>query len=222
MFKKTNIRVICFDFDGTIAATMPFLTELAVDVLTKHCHLAPEYARDQYIQTTGLPFEEQVERICGGDVAAAGAAISEFEHRKESEYFRMAPETHAVETLDELKARGYIIAISSSTHEELVRQYLSHYGLSPNLVMGLRPNFRKGQDHFAHLRQKYQIEYNAICFVADSINDYFIATRFGVGFIAKSGVFDQAAFRAIDANVAIIADLKELLAIFNYRHHPNQ
>ena len=85
---KNSIRVICFDFDGTIAATMPFLTDLAVDVLTKHCRLDPEYARDQYIQTSGLPFKEQIEHICGDDDTAVHAAIAEFENRKKSEYFK--------------------------------------------------------------------------------------------------------------------------------------
>ena len=110
MLMKTGVRVICFDFDGTIAATMPFLTDLAVDVLTKHCRLEPETARAEYIRTTGLPFAEQAERICRGNGAAVKAAVAEFEDRKASEYFRMAPEIHARETLEALKERGYTVA----------------------------------------------------------------------------------------------------------------
>ena len=211
---KNSIRVICFDFDGTIAATMPFLTDLAVDVLTKHCRLDPEYARDQYIQTSGLPFKEQIEHICGDNDTAVHAAIAEFENRKKSEYFKLSPEAHARETLTGLKERGYALAVSSSTHEHLIRQYLDHFELSPDLVMGLRPNFKKGLDHFGHIQLTYQIKSGAICYVADSKNDYFIASCLGVHFIAKCGLFDRATFRALDSNIEVIADLKELLTIF--------
>jgi phosphoglycolate phosphatase-like HAD superfamily hydrolase len=211
---KTGVKVICFDFDGTIAATMPFLTELAVDVLTKHCRLEPEYARAEYIRTTGLPFADQAERICSGRGAAVQAAVAEFEDRKASEYFRMVPETHARETLQALKERGYTVAISSSTEDHLIRQYLSRFGLSPDLAMGLRPNFKKGRDHFNHIRHRYRIDSGAICYVADSLTDYRLATSLGVQFIAKSGLFDSSSFRALDPNMVVITDLKELLTIF--------
>jgi phosphoglycolate phosphatase-like HAD superfamily hydrolase len=211
---KTGIRVICFDFDGTIAATMPFLTDLAVDVLTKHCRLEAEYARAQYIHTTGLPFAEQAERICSGDGAAVQAAVAEFEDRKASDYFRMVPEIHAQETLQRLKERGYTVAISSSTDDHLIRQYLVHFGLSPDLVMGLQPNFKKGRDHFSHIRHRYRIDSDAICYVADSLNDYRLAASLGVHFIAKCGLFDRKAFRSLDPGMVVITDLKELLTIF--------
>ena len=214
MQNKDNIQVICFDFDGTIAATMSFLTDLAVDVLTKHCRLEPDYARDQYIRTTGLPFAEQVRRICGGNGAAVRAAIAEFENRKKLEYFRLGPEAHAGETIAGLKQRGYTVAISTSTHEHLVLEYLAHFGLSPDLVMGLRPGFKKGRDHFVHIQNQCRIDSGAICFVADSINDYHIATSNGVAFIAKCGLFDQAAFKAVSTDIVTIIELKDLLAIF--------
>ena len=211
---KNNIRVICFDFDGTIASTMPFLTDLAVDVLTKHCRLRPEDARNKYIHTTGLPFAEQVTCICGSRGTAIQAAVAEFEDRKKADYFRFVPETGARQTINSLKKKGYTVAISSSTQEQLIQNYLVRFDLSPDLVMGLRPDFRKGHDHFGHIQQKYQIESSSICYVADSINDYRIATALGVNFIAKRGLFDHAAFQALDADVVVIADLKELLAIF--------
>jgi len=214
MLTKTGVRVICFDFDGTIAATMAFLTDLAVDVLTKHCRLAPETARAAYIRTTGLPFAEQAEVICSGNGAAVQAAVAEFEDRKTSGYFRMVPEIHAQETLETLKERGYTVAISSSTDDHLIRQYLRRFGLSPDLAMGLRPNFKKGRDHFNHIRHQYRIDSGAICYVADSLNDYRLAAGLGVQFIAKCGIFDADAFRALDPDMVVISDLKELLTIF--------
>lgn len=212
--RRAGIKVICFDFDGTVAATMPFLTALAVEVLTGHCRMAPEDARRQYISTTGLPFEEQAERICGRNDGAVRAAVSEFEARKRSGYFNLAPEEGARETLEALKRRGYRLSVSSSTHFELVREYVARFDLAFDLVLGLKPNFRKGRDHFRHIQRHCGIDSRAICFVADSINDYHVAVSNGVDFIAKCGLFDPAAFQAVDPGITAIAELKELLDIF--------
>ena len=214
MQTRDNIKVVCFDFDGTIAATMPFLTDLAVEVLEKHCRLESAYAREQYIRTTGLPFEEQAARICRGDGTAVRAAVAEFERRKKSGYLSLEPEKHARETIAGLQRRGFTVAISSSTYENLIRTYLTHFGLSADLVMGLKPNFKKGRDHFDHIRQHCDVQQENICYVADSINDYHVAASCGVDFIAKCGLFDPADFQALEAGITVINDLEELLAIF--------
>jgi phosphoglycolate phosphatase-like HAD superfamily hydrolase len=119
-----------------------------------------------------------------------------------------------METIAGLRQRGYTVAISSSTDESLVLEYLAHFGLSVDLAMGLRPGFKKGRDHFVHIQNQCRVDSGAICFVADSVNDYHIAASNGVRFIAKCGLFDQKAFQEVAAGIVTISDLQELLTIF--------
>lgn len=52
--------MICFDFDGTIADTMPWLERKAVALLMEHTGMSEEAATKGYRSTTGLPFDHQV------------------------------------------------------------------------------------------------------------------------------------------------------------------
>ncbi len=63
-FRMINgIKVVIFDFDGTIADTMPFLTELAVKLITENYNVSKEEAERKYLETTGMDFASQLETI---------------------------------------------------------------------------------------------------------------------------------------------------------------
>jgi len=53
-------KAVIFDFDGTVANTMPFLTKLAVNLISKNYALSKNKALKIYIETTGLSFEEHI------------------------------------------------------------------------------------------------------------------------------------------------------------------
>ena len=53
-------RLLCFDFDGTLADTMPLLERNAVQIIQTYFHLDQAAARRAYRLSTGLPFSEQI------------------------------------------------------------------------------------------------------------------------------------------------------------------
>ncbi|GAI94524.1 unnamed protein product, partial [marine sediment metagenome] len=55
---KGKIKAVIFDFDGTIANTMPFLTELAIKVITENYNISKDKAKSRYIETIGMDFAE--------------------------------------------------------------------------------------------------------------------------------------------------------------------
>ena len=60
---KSKIRAVIFDFDGTTANTMPFLTDLAVKLITEKYNISKYEAKKRYLETTGIDFECQLELI---------------------------------------------------------------------------------------------------------------------------------------------------------------
>jgi len=53
---KHKIGAIIFDFDGTVADTMPFLTETAVKLMTENYDVSGEVAEKRYLENTGMDF----------------------------------------------------------------------------------------------------------------------------------------------------------------------
>ncbi|KKM15154.1 hypothetical protein LCGC14_1698970, partial [marine sediment metagenome] len=74
-------HAVVLDFDGTLADTMPQLTELGVDVLTKHYGLPLDKARDYFLETVGEPFHQQLQALFHGD-SRNHTAGEEFRTRK--------------------------------------------------------------------------------------------------------------------------------------------
>jgi 1L-myo-inositol 1-phosphate cytidylyltransferase / CDP-L-myo-inositol myo-inositolphosphotransferase len=67
-----SAAALIFDFDGTIADTMPFLTKLAVDLLTQHYPVEPAAARKRYLDTVGVGFASQLEELFPGPSGERG------------------------------------------------------------------------------------------------------------------------------------------------------
>ncbi|GAH91182.1 unnamed protein product, partial [marine sediment metagenome] len=78
---KGKIKAVIFDFDGTIANTMPFLTELAIKVITENYNISKDKAKTRYIETIGMDFASQLETIFPGNPANQQVSTI-FEERK--------------------------------------------------------------------------------------------------------------------------------------------
>lgn len=59
---KDNFLIL-FDFDGTLVDTMPAHSKLAAEVINKYFGINKKLAYKKYIETSGLPFEKQLEII---------------------------------------------------------------------------------------------------------------------------------------------------------------
>ena len=107
-------KVIVFDWDGTIANTMPILTKIAVDLLTHHYQLDRDQAKQLYIETTGLPFVQQIALIFPKNTKNT-LVVSEFEQKKENTFFDQALFPDVVTVFQAFKRVNVSIAVSSST-----------------------------------------------------------------------------------------------------------
>jgi phosphoglycolate phosphatase len=193
VFSLFDLKLICFDFDGTIADTMPVLENNAVSLFLKyHPSMSLNDAIGKYRRTTGLPFEQQVE-IIFPNVSTNNEMVEEFENLKvETVYSQeLFPETN--EALSILKSKGYIIAISSSTIKEIIVEYLQRKEItnSIDIVLGYRPGFEKGKHHFDYLMNEYQLQPSSILYVGDSLKDMERAMGSHVNFIGRTSVMNS-------------------------------
>jgi HAD superfamily hydrolase (TIGR01549 family) len=213
-FARPSIQAICFDFDGTVADTMPFLTDLAVAILTDSYGMAAAEARTRYIATTGLPFKDQLEIIVPGDPRNNRAATI-FEEKKALNYTELLPIAHASETFHYLRDAGYRLIVSSSTTENLIDRFLAKHHITCDLALGDSDSRKKGKGHFNFISNLFTIDFSSLCYIGDSLNDYKMATENDVRFIAKCGIFNASDFYAMDRNILAVDDLLELTAIFS-------
>lgn len=209
---KHSIDVVMFDFDGTIADTMGFLTETAARLLSSGYGMSPDRARRAYIETTGLPFVQQMEIIFPGDARNADT-VREFETAKTNHLrdFHLYPD--AIPVISLLRRSGLKVCVSSSNREELIRELISTRGLEVDLVMGFRPGFEKGRDHFELARSTFDTEMGRLLFVGDSRHDGLTARSSGVRFVVRLGLLNRDEMKQALPGVPAIDSLWGLLPV---------
>jgi len=205
--KKTS-KVVILDFDGTVADTMPVLEEIAVKLITKNYGKDRETARKEYIWTTGLPFWQQLEILFPNNPLNNEIA-AKFEEEKRNRFFDQPLFDDAVETIEQLR-QNFFVCVSSSTLQPLVEQYCRENKLIVDCILGYRPGFEKGKDHFDYIVEKFSSTYSDLVYVGDSLKDAERAQHNNVAFIGKVGLFSKQEFQDL-GNIPTITSLKELL-----------
>ncbi len=207
----SKCKIIVLDFDGTIVDSMPWLEQIAVKVMSKYMKEPIEVLRRKYRDTTGLPFEQQVELIWPRH-PQNHAMVAEFEETKKEHFNSQKLFEDTVTTLEYLKGKGYKVALSSGTYEHIMESYLASRNITHLFddTLGFRPGFEKGKDHFNFLMNKYGCSSKELVFVGDSLNDARRAFNCNIPFIAKLGLFSKEDFLKINGSMAFIHRLDEL------------
>ena len=178
-----EFKAVIFDFDGTLADTMPFLTDLAVRLMTAHYQLIPEEARTRYLETTGLDFASQLDEIFPNHPKNAEVEAA-FEAEKEEYILDHPLFPDAIPTLAYLAKQDVKTFICSSTRQELIDRYARKAQLA-NYVDDWR-GFRNGRNKAEQLRSilaEMDIRPDQAIFVGDSLRDGDIAKSIGLGFV---------------------------------------
>jgi len=209
-------EVVILDFDGTVADTMPFLVELAAGLLHRRYGMIYEEARRAYIDTTGLPFCRQIEIIFPGNDLNE-ETVKEFEdakirHLEDFDFFADAPAVIAG-----IRSQGIKVCLSSGNNDGLIRRVLASRGLAVDLVLGYKPGFEKGPQHFKAAALAFGTPLDRVVFVGDSVKDGLAAREAGIRFIAKAGLVDEAGLRDSLPGVPVVRSLSQILPLLGIK-----
>ena len=207
------LKSLCvFDFDGTLVDSMSVFADIAGRLIEKFYSIPHAQARQLYLDTSGVPFFEQLETLFPADFRNAECALA-FEEEKKQSYFEQPLIEGADEVLKTLKDRGVQIAISSNNYQKLVKQFVQKRGLVCDYVLGYEPDFAKGKPHFDFLKQTLSLDNQDIVFVGDSLKDGEKAMDCSIDFVVKTGTFSKKDFLKNFPKAAVIQSLNELIHV---------
>lgn len=186
---------LILDFDGTVADTMPFLTKLAVELLTTHYPTEPAAARRRYLETVGVDFRSQLEELYPGHPQNDAVAAA-FEAAKRAGILDCPPFSDVAPLLDLLDRRAVRRFVCSSTTRELVLSYLRSHALEARFddCLGYQPGLAKTKQ-VKLILARHQLEPREVVFVGDAPRDHELLTGTGVRFVGVHRLFDPREFR---------------------------
>ncbi len=204
-------RLIVFDLDGTLIDTMGDYADRAAMLIETHYGRDFDWARRRYLETSGLPFIRQLDALFPGD--ARNEAVAEAFERWKDGYLaghaRLAPDVSRL--LEDLRARGLRLAISSNNLEPYVTRLARDWPV--DAALGYRPEdgFGKGEPHFRWLEAQFRTPRGEMLFVGDSTNDARLAREAGVPFAALLDAgFEAGAYRRHHPEARLLPDLHAL------------
>jgi len=204
-------RACAFDFDGTLVDTMWGYARIAGESMQKHLDLPYEEGHRRYLETSGIPFFQQLELIRPGHPANPRCA-EEFEARKIEGLFLSPPDAPTLAGLARLRAAGIRVVVSSNNFQELVEEYLRRYpALVVDLALGFdRQGLEKGRPHFLRLEQAFALRTQEVLYCGDSLKDGERALAHGVPFVGRTGIFSQAQFLERFPGIETVDSILEL------------
>lgn len=171
-----NLKLVLFDFDGTLADTMGEYARIASDIIERATGMPHELAVRAYYETAGVPFREQIAELAPGLKPLHHDMIVEYEDKK-NEYAETAmPFPDVKQALTELRERGIKIGIVSSNSGAFVIRCLNRWGWLSwfDWVSGLGAYKDKHQQIKVALQQLGYFT-NEVLYVGDSPHDALVA-----------------------------------------------
>lgn len=190
-----GVSAVVFDFDGTIADTMTFLTRLAVGMLTQHYPVEAAEARKRYLETVGVDFRSQLEELFP-DHPVNDAVAAVFEAAKRAGLLDCPVFPDVAEVLERLDSRGVRRFICTSTTRELVVSYLHSHALESRFddCLGYEPRLGK-REQVKLILAKHGLAPGEVVFVGDAPRDHELLRGTGVRFVGVHRLFDALEFR---------------------------
>jgi phosphoglycolate phosphatase-like HAD superfamily hydrolase len=210
----SKIRLIIFDLDGTLIDTMGSFADIAGELLAKFYDLSFEEGRKRYLETSGIPFFQQME-ILFPQNQKNKTTVELFERMKVSSFMNESISEKTLEILHALRDREIRTAISSNNFHSLVREFVHRENVPVDLALGYKPNFSKGRPHFEYIREYFGIPFENVLFVGDSLSDAQRASENRIQFIAKIGTFGECDFKKLENDTQYMASIYEIYEILD-------
>jgi choline kinase/phosphoglycolate phosphatase-like HAD superfamily hydrolase/phosphatidylglycerophosphate synthase len=205
-----GVRAVALDFDGTVADSMGFLTDLAVGLLVDELGFERAEAARQYLATAGSEFATQLDELAPGHPRLAEVA-SRFEAEKTRWMGCCEMFTDVVPAIERLAAAGVPILLCSSTRVLLVREFCERYGLVQRFasVDGWRPGHTKSVQLVSGVAAA-GFASDEVVFVGDTRRDADVARAAGTRFVGlvRPGHPDALA----GSGAKVVGSLAELAA----------
>jgi phosphoglycolate phosphatase len=205
-----GVRAVALDFDGTVADSMGFLTDLAVRLLVDELGFERADAARRYLATAGSEFATQLDELAPGHPRLAEVA-SRFEAEKTRWMGRCELFTDVVPALERLAAAGVPVLLCSSTRAQLVREFCERYGLLQRFasVDGWAPRHTKSVQVVSAVAAA-GFDGHEVVFVGDSRRDADVARAAGTRFVGlvRAGHPDALA----GSGAKVVGSLSDLAA----------
>ncbi len=208
-----KLKAVIFDFDGTIADTMPFLSDLAVGLMTATYEISEKDATSRYRETTGMDFGTQIEQMFPGH-PGNWKVVSAFEERKRERFLEHPVFSEVVPILEQFRSRHVRRFICSSTKDSIVTEYTRKTELDGLFdgCYGYRAGFSKNQQ-IDFILQRYGLTPDEVLFVGDSLLDHEFVRDNGVTFIGIRRLFDEWEFK--ERGLRSVQDLTALTRLWD-------
>jgi len=210
-FRKT--KAFLFDFDGTLVDTMHGYADIAGKLINEyHPEISFAEGRRLYIETSGIPFCQQIEIIAPAHPSNA-ETVRRFEEEKIAGFFATKVDDEVRSSIAGMRDLGYLVGVSSGNFPDLINDYVKRENVVFDIVMGYdhENNFEKGKPHFDYFLDKFGLTKENLTFVGDSLKDADKGYDYGVQFVGMRGLFGDSDFRKLYADVITVGSMKELL-----------
>jgi choline kinase/phosphoglycolate phosphatase-like HAD superfamily hydrolase/phosphatidylglycerophosphate synthase len=205
-----GVRAVALDFDGTVADSMGFLTDLAVRLLVDKLGFERAEAARQYLATAGSDFATQLDELASGDPRLAEVA-SRFEAEKTRWMGCCEMFTDVVPAVERLAAAGVPVLLCSSTRVLLVREFCERHGLLQRFasIDGWSPRHSKSVQLVSGIAAA-GVAGHQVVFVGDTRRDADVARAAGTRFVGlvRAGHPDALA----GSGAKVVGSLSELAA----------